>query len=165
MMTGEYTLRFSPALARRAVFGFWWRTVGPRYLLTLAAVSLCVGYLVWQGDRSWLIGVFGAVLIFGAVIPGALFWTQYRQAFAKLHGMKTPEARLAVSDAGLTVTSDLARSEIPWSTVTGVWRFPAFWLLVFSRSQFMTIPIDSVPLDVRNRITSAVEKAGGTVLG
>ena len=111
MMTGEYTLRFSPALVRSAVIGFWWRAVGLRYLLALAAFSLCVGYLVWQGDRSWLIGLLGAVLIFGVLIPAALFWTQYRQAFAKLRGMKSPEARLAVGDAGLTVSSDLARSE------------------------------------------------------
>ncbi|MFN9548896.1 MAG: YcxB family protein [Pirellulaceae bacterium] len=165
MMTGEYTLRFSPALLRSAVIGFWWRTVGIRYLLALAAVSLCVGYLVWQGDRSWLIGLLGAVLIFGGLIPAAFFWTQYRQAFAKLRGMKSPEARLAVSDAGLTVSSDLARSEIPWSAVTAVWRFPMFWLLVFSRSQFLTIPLESVPLDVRDRIMSGVEKAGGKVLG
>ena len=165
MMTGEYTLRFSPALVRSAVFGFWWRTVGLRYLLALAAVSLCFGYLVWQGDRSWRIGALGAVLFFGVLIPAALFWTQYRQAFAKLRGMKSPEARLAVSDAGLTVSSDLARSEIPWSAVTAVWRFPMFWLLVFSRSQFMTIPLESVPLDVRDRIMSGVEKAGGKVLG
>jgi hypothetical protein len=165
MMTGEYTLRFSPALVRSAVFGFWWRTVGLRYLLALAAVSLCVGYLVWQGDRSWRIGALGAVLFFGVLIPAALFWTQYRQAFAKLRGMKSAEARLAVSDAGLTVSSDLGKSEIPWSTVTAVWRFPAFWLLVLSRSQFMTIPLESVPLDVRNRIMSSVEKAGGNVLG
>ena len=165
MMTDEYTLRFSPALVRNAVFGFWWRTVGLRYLLALAAVSLCAGYLVWQGDRSWPIGVLGAVLIFGTVIPAALFWSQYHQAFAKLRGMKTPEARLAVGEAGLWITSDLARSEIPWSTVTGVWRFPDFWLLVFSQSQFITIPLESVPLDVRSQIKASVEKAGGKVRG
>ena len=79
--------------------------------------------------------------------------------------MKTPEARLAVAEAGLTVTSDLARSEIPWSTVTGVWRFHDFWLLVFSQSQFITIPLEAVPLDVRSRIMASVEKAGGKVRG
>ena len=165
MTTGEYTLRFSPALVRSAVIGLWWRTVGLRSLLALAVVSLCVGCLVWQGDRSWLIGVVGAVPIFRVVIPAAFFWAQYRQAFAKLRGIKCPEARLAVGDAGLTVISDVAQSEIPWSTVTAVWRFRAFWLLVFSRSQFMTSPLESVPLDVRDRIMSGVEKAGGKVLG
>jgi hypothetical protein len=29
----------------------------------------------------------------------------------------------------------------------------------------MTIPLESVPLDVRDRIMSGVEKAGGKVLG
>ena len=160
MMTDEYLLRFSPALVRRAVLGFWWRTVGFGYPLALMLSALCVGFLAWQGDRSWVIGFVAAVLVLGIVVPIALLCTHYRQAFAKLRGMKTPEARIAVGEAGLTVTSDLARSEIPWSTITEVWRFPDFWLLVFSRSQFMTIPLASLPADVRGRIA-----AGGKVRG
>lgn len=165
MMPDEYTLRFSPALVRSAVCRFWWRRVGPMYLLALATVALGVTYRAWEGDRSWLMGVLGAVLCVGIVIPAALFWTHYRQAFAKLRGMKTPEARLAVGDVGLTIASDLGRSEIPWSTVTALWRFPDLWLLVFAESQFITIPLESVPLDVRDRIRASVEKAGGRVLG
>jgi hypothetical protein len=163
MMTDEYILRFSPALVRSAVFGFWLRTVGFRYLIAVAVVSLCVTCLAWQGDRSWLIGVLGAVLIAGVMLPAALFVTHYCQAFAKQRGMKNRKARLAVREAGLTVTSDLARSEIPWSTVTHVWRFPDFWLLVFSQSQFITIPLESVPLDTRSQIIASVEHAGGKV--
>ncbi|MFZ4732759.1 MAG: YcxB family protein [Pirellulales bacterium] len=58
-----------------------------------------------------------------------------------------------------------AGHEIPWSTVTAVWRFPTFWLLVFSQSQFITIPLESLPLDVRSRIEASVEKAVGMVRG
>ena len=165
MVSDEFTLRFSPALVRSAVFGFWWRSIGLRYLLVQSVLAHCVAWLALQGDRSWMIGAFGAVLIFGATIPVVLLVTQYRQALAKLRGMKNPEARIAVGEAGLTITSDGARSEIPWSMVIGVWRFSGFWLLVFSRSQFITIPLESVPLDAQSRIVASVEKAGGKVLG
>ena len=165
MVSDEFTLRFNSALVRSAVFGFWWRSMGIRYLLAYAMLALCVAYLAWQGDRSWMIGALGAVLILGAMIPAVVLVTQYRHAFAKLRGMRNPEARLTVGEAGLTITSDRGRSEIPWSTVTGIWRFPDFWLLVFSRSQFITIPLESVPLDVRSRIMASVENAGGNVRG
>jgi hypothetical protein len=37
-----------------------------------------------------------------------------------------------------------------WSTVKEIWRFPDFWLLLFSKAQFATIPAQCVPMAMQD---------------
>jgi YcxB-like protein len=55
--------------------------------------------------------------------------------------MGDPLATLTVSETSLTLTSCAGSSTVPWSAVTEIWQFPTFWLMLFSRSQFVTLPL------------------------
>jgi hypothetical protein len=165
MITDEHVLRFSPSLSRKAVLCFWWRTIGLRYLFALAAYATCVTLLVWQGDRSWLVGAFGAGLIFSVVMPAAIVWTHMRKSSAKLRQLTNPEARLAVAEDYFTVTTDLGKADIRWSSVTALWRFRDFWLVILEAPQFITVPLEFLPTEVRNTLVANIEKAGGRIRG
>jgi len=164
-MSIEYPLRYTPALVRRAAFAYCRRTVGLGYFVAVIGMAAAVSVLVWQGDRSWTVGFFGAFVVIGFVWPVAMFVAQSRQAFAKFGAMSTPEASLVVSDDGLEITSDLGRAKFPWASISAVWRSPNFWLLVFANSGFSTIPLESIPSDVQVFILESVARSGGKVQG
>ncbi|MGC3966866.1 MAG: YcxB family protein [Pirellulales bacterium] len=154
------TLHFSESLVRRVVKAFWWRTVGPLYLLVMALLSLYLGYAVWRGDRSWKVGLAAAVVIFGIAMAVAVYVTHYRGTLARFRRMKIPEAVVELDDERVRVRSDAGASEMPWSTLTEIWRFPDFWLLMISKAQFFTLPTADLNDDTREFILARARAHG-----
>lgn len=133
-------LHYSESLVRRAIQAFWWRTVGPLYLLVLTFLSLYFGFTIWRGDRSWRVGVIGSVLILAIVFSIALYVVHYRGTMARFRRMKVPEGVARLGDDRLHLSSDAGDLEMPWTGIIEVWRFPDFWLLFMSKAQFFTLP-------------------------
>ena len=72
--------------------------------------------------------------------------------------MCLPEATFAYDEERVTFTSELGSSTLPWSAITEVWGFPRFWLLLFSRSQFVTLPLDCLDEQARALIASKTDR-------
>ena len=134
------TLRYSEALLRRAVRAFWWRTTGWTYVAAFALLSCASSYLVWKGDRSWLVGVLGAVLVLAITFAVALYIIHYRGTIGRLRRMRTPEATIEIGEEKFRISSDVGTSELAWTAVTEVWSFPEFLLVFLSKAQFITLP-------------------------
>jgi drug/metabolite transporter (DMT)-like permease len=164
-MEHETTLEYSVPLLREAVAGFWRRSVGVGMLIALAVCAGMLGVLLVQGDRSWVVGLLGAVVTLGAAFVVAIYAVHYRNAIQKLRDMGSPRATFRASDSSFTVSSDLATSTVPWSTVTQIWKFKNCWLLLFSKAQFMTLPLASVPQDMQAFVLARVAAAGGRTDG
>ena len=79
--------------------------------------------------------------------------------------MGAPTATLSLDDASFTMSSGLGSASLKWSSVTEVWRFPSFWLVLFSKAQFVTLPLASVTAEAQAFILSRVSAAGGKVVG
>ncbi|NBO93975.1 MAG: YcxB family protein [Planctomycetia bacterium] len=165
MTENTYPLRYSPSLARRVIMSYVMRTLGWPYFLAVAALAFGFLYSVGDGDRSWFVGVLGAVVGLATLIPLIGFTVRYRQSAVMIREMKNPEAILSVDATGLTVSSGLGTSTFPWSSITEIWRYSDYWLVLFSKSQFITLPLASIPLDIQGRIASSVENAGGKITG
>ncbi len=164
-MEHETTLEYTVPLLREAVAGFWRRSIGVGMPI---ALTVCVGafaLLLAQGDRSWVVGFLGAAIAFGAALSIAIYVVQYRNALRKLHDMGSPRATFKASADSFTVRSDSATSTVPWSAVTQVWKFKSCWLLLFSKAQFMTLPLSSVSQDLQAFVLARVAAAGGKVDG
>jgi hypothetical protein len=164
-MEYEAILEYSVPLLREAVAGFWRRTVGVGMLIALAVCAGLLGFLLAQGDRSWFVGLLGAVVIFGAALVGAVYVIHYRNAVQKLRDMGSARATFRASESSFTVTSDVATSTVPWSTVAEIWKFESCWLLLFSKAQFMTLPLASVPKELQAFVQVRVAAAGGKTDG
>jgi len=146
-MEHETTLEYSVPLLREAVAGFWRRSVGVGTLISLTVCAGMLSVLLAQGDRSWFVGLLGSVVALGATFVIAIYAVHYRNAIQKLRDMGSPRATFRATVSSFTVSSDLATSTLPWSTVTQIWKFKNCWLLLFSKAQFITLPLASVPED------------------
>ena len=164
-MEHETTLEYSVPLLREAVAGFWRRSVGVGMFIALVVCAGMLGVLLAQGDRSWIVGLLGSVVTLGAALVGAIYAVHYRNAIQKLRDMGSPRATFRASDNSFTVSSDLATSTVPWSTVTKIWKFKNCWLLLFSKAQFITLPLASVPQDMQTFVLARVAAAGGRTDG
>ena len=150
---------------REAVLAFWRRTVGVGFVVALTLLAGSLGLLLWHGDRSWFVGAIGAFLLFGLAFAALIYVVHLRGALARFRGMGSPIATMELTDEAFTVASGLGRSSLPWSAVAEVWRYRSFWLLLFSKSQFITLPLASLPADAQAFIVARVTAAGGKVAG
>jgi hypothetical protein len=150
-MNQTFTLSYDKNLIRQAVFCFWRRTVGITLPIVLTLVGILICYKVFEGDRSWILGVMGAVWCIAFLFIVAVFIAHYSNSFKKYHQMNPPHAKLFISESEFSVSSSAGSATLPWSSITEIWRFQTFWLIFFSKSQFMTFPLETLPSDAQEQ--------------
>ena len=160
---GPVRLHYSEVLIRRAVNAFWWRVVGWRFLVAELVVLASFVFLLRSGDRSWLVGVIGAVLALGALFVVAIYVVHYRSSVGRFRRMRTPEATFEPAADGFRVASDAGLAVIPWGQVRELWRFQDFWLVLLSPAQFMTLPTADLDEGVRSLLIEKIKGHGGRV--
>jgi hypothetical protein len=126
------------------------------------ALVLLGGYLIYEivsGNRSWFIGLIGAVLGFGLLIPVAGMIGHTRIGLKKLAEMPDASASLTLTGNGFVVRSAIGSSEISWKTITEVWQYPEYWVALSGGHFLMTIPLSELDDDGRVSIRDAFERA------
>ena len=63
------------------------------------------------------------------------------------------------------MTSDVGTTTLQWSAVKELWQFPSVWLLLYSKTQFSTLPVACLPPDLQTFVQERVREAGGKVAG
>lgn len=125
----------------------------------MAALSGYLCWLVWNGNRSWWVGFVAAVVV---LVPGgvlAAYAAHWRGTVARIRRMQVPMSRFTLNDMELSVASELGTATIPWSLIVEVWEFPELWLLLLSKSYFVTLPTDGVPASALAFIRAKVKAA------
>ena len=158
------TLCYDKHLLQRAVFRFWWRVVGIRLVIALVVTAAGLVVLVADGNTSWFVGVLATVLAFGIAIMVALYITHYHNALQVLRKMGAPEATFTASESSLSLSSGAGSSTFPWSAVTEVWQFPDVWLMFFSKSQFVTLPLADFSPEAKAFVLERVRASGGKIV-
>jgi len=162
-MSHQITLRYNETLLRRAVLCFWWRVVGLSYVIWLVIAAAALIWLVSNGNASWLVGVLGTVLAMGIVLHVSIYVVHYRRALRKFEAMGDPEGTFTATESSFSVSFGAGSSTLPWSSVTEVWQFPSFWLLFFSKAQFITLPLADITPEAKAFILERVEASGGKI--
>ena len=162
-MTHQTTLIYSQSLLLRAVWRFWWRTVSKRFLIPGVLIGTVLAFELAGGNRSWLVGVLASALVLGAIFPLAIFVAHYRNALQSWQAMGEPRARFIASDRTFKLSTGAGISTLPWTSVREVWQFPDFWLVLFSRAQFATLPLAGIEPEVRAFMVERVQAAGGKI--
>ena len=117
-------------------------------------------YRALDGDRSWFIGVIGAIVVIGFAVMVVSYFVHLSRSLGRLRRMKIPEATLELSEESFKVTSDVGASEMQWSIGKQIWCFEHAWLLFFAGSDFMTLPTDGLS-DEAKAFISVRAKANG----
>lgn len=160
-MSHTATLTYTRSALRKATLAFWRRTVGLTFPVVLLALMGWVVYSAANGDRSWELGALATALIVGCTVLLALYVVHYRSGLQKLRAMGEPVAEFRAEDEYFTVTSGMGTSSLKWASIQEVWRFDGFWLVLFSKAQFMTIPLQDVAPEMQAFILDRVRAAGG----
>lgn len=160
----ETKLRYSEPLLREAVRAFVVRAItrgfGLRFFIACSVLAVCIAYLVTHGDRSWVVGALAATLFFAGIFLLVIYIAHYRNTVGRYRQMQTPEATLSCTEEQFTLTSELGSATLPWSSITEVWRYPRFWLILFSHSQFSTLPLDCLDSETQAFITRKTQRNG-----
>lgn len=164
-MSHEATLIFTEPLLRAAVFAFWRRSIGVGFVVALLLVAISLGFLLVQGDTSWVVGALAAVLFFGVAFAAALYLLHYRAALRKFRAMGNPQATFRVDESSFTLVSSVGTVTYQWSAIKELWRFPKVWLVLFSPAQFSTLPVECLPPEMQAYVLQRVRVAGGKIAG
>ena len=162
-MAHEATLIYSESLLREAVFGFWRRSIGMGFILMLVALTVVLGVLVALGAPVWIMVTLAVLLVLAAAVAVALYIGYYRNSLRKFRTMSTPRATFRADESSFTMTSDAGTTTLQWSAVKELWQFPSVWLLLYSKTQFSTLPLACLPPDVQAFVQERVREAGGKV--
>lgn len=160
-MSHRATLSYTPALVRRSVRAYWWRAVGITWPLLLILLTGYLVIVVREGQTGWTVGVFGTIVAMGYLFLALVYVTHLRRGLGTLRAMGQPQGTLDIDDAGFTVTSKAGQARLPWRSVQAVWRYPDFWLLLLSPSQFITLPVTDLPEAMQTEILARVQQHGG----
>jgi YcxB-like protein len=162
-MSHEVILHYDEHLLRQAVLRFWWRIIGVRFIIALIVMGACLAWLVSHGDRSWFVGVVATVLALAVAFIVAIYFVHYRSAMRRFKNMGEPEGTLTVSETSLTLSSGAGSSTFVWSAVTELWQFPAFWLMFFSKSQFITLPLADFTPEAKAFVLERLKASGAKI--
>ena len=164
-MSREATLTYSETLVRQAVFAFWRRTVGVRFAVVAVLASAALAVLLADGDRSWRVGALAAVLAVAVAMAIAVYRVHYRNSMRMFRELGDSPAHFRADEASFTVTSAVGTATLQWSAVKELWRFPGVWLLLYSKSQFSTLPVGCLSPELQAYVLQRVSASGGKISG
>ncbi len=146
----SFTVRYTEAIAKAAVRTYVWRRFvieNKPLWITGAAMAALTAWLAATGDRSWHLGLFGAV----AALPILMLAIGWRAHFANTVGrfrrMNEPQARFELYPDVLRIKAEDGEAAIRWSTISEIWTTPQVWMVFLAKNQFFLIPLEGVPSD------------------
>jgi len=157
------TLKYDEHLVNRAVRSYWRRSLGFSVFIGAPLLCIILAIQLASGDRSWYMGLLAGATILGAGMPILVYWVHYRNSMAKFRDMKEPVATFVADDDSFTLASDHGSSTLKWEAIREVWGFEGFWLLLFSKAHFATIPLDGLSDEMRSYVLERVKRNGGRV--
>jgi hypothetical protein len=155
------TLTYTEPLVARAVILYWRRSIGIGLVVAVLVTIAALLWLVTNGDRTWMVGLLGAVVALGISFPALVYVVHYRNSMGKFREMGNPVAEFIVDDDAFTLASDRGTTTLKWTAIREVWRFESLWLLLFSRAQFVTVPLDGVSEQMRAFVLERIKASGG----
>lgn len=158
----KHRVVYTEAMVRDAVRSFVWRRVvlqQKSLWFAAAALSAYLMFLLWQGERGWLVGVLGAAVALPPLVLLGAWRVHSRHSLGRLRAMPAPEAWVGFDADGLAVQSGLGAARIPWSGFNEVWERPGYWMLFTDHAQFVTLPVGGFSAEelatLRERLRSA----------
>ncbi len=156
-------LHYTEKLVRKAAWRFITRIIGWKF--PAAIILMLIFFLAGlkQGDNSWKIGVSGVLLAISFIFPIVIYRNQLRAALFKFRALNGKPVVFHFSDTNFSIRSDAGSTELPWNTITDVWRYDDCWLIFFSKAHFMTFPLEGVTSEKQLYILKNIQSNGGKV--
>ena len=93
----------------------------------------------------------------------AIYIVHLNNAKARLRAMGPPVATFHVSESGFGFESGAGSASLPWSAVSEIWQLPQCWLMLMSKSQFVTLPLSNLDPTMQDFVLQQVRASGGKI--
>ena len=113
----------------------------------------------FTGKWFWTVIVLMIVLTIVSLLLAALYFAHKKHTVDELRKMVEPTARIRVDENSFSITSELGARELNWNASPDLWKFDDFWLLFFSKADFVLLPLASIPIEMRRFISKQVQCA------
>jgi len=107
--------------------------------------------------------MLGTVLVGGVALAGAVYVIHYANAIRKFKEMGPLLASFRAEESTFTLASEIGTATFRWAAVKEVWRFTDYWLILFSKAQFVTVPIAGLSPEMQTFVLERVDAAGGKI--
>lgn len=163
MNSHQVTVILTPEIVQTAGRHFMRRFIVRSSISDLVFVSI--------GLTLGLTGIISRELAIGWIVAGlalivlilVIALKYVRLAKAKFAAMTDPQITYTCTDSTFGAKSCLGSTEVPWKTITQIWKFNDVWLLFFGNQGYSTLPVTLVGMDVASFIEERVKAAGGKV--
>lgn len=160
-MAYRAVLAYDQVLVRKAILAFMQRSVLPGFAVTAALLVIGLVVALIAGGLWWLVAALATALLVGAAVVVGIYRLQRKNLLGRLAGEDKPEFGLTVEEDSFRLSSALGQADLEWSVVTEIWCYAEFWLLLFSRSQFVLLPLQGLEPGMAEFIRQQVGQAGG----
>lgn len=162
-MNREITASYSRELVKFAVWKFWTRSIGLGGFVVFAAFCITFIVLFLLGDRSWLLGFLGAMIVFCLAIGGGSYFVYLKRSMEKFNRMEMPTAKFYFTDEGIAAESDIGKSEIPWKMIEKIWEYPSVWLVFIAKQGYFILPTANLDEELKQFIRKKVRENNGGI--
>ncbi len=145
-------IHYTEALVRRTVLRYWFRSTGWFYIVAIALTTWWFIQGLWDGDRSWSVGVSGTVAMVGILFALMLYIVHFRRSISKFRRLEKPEGLLELAADKMSLTADTGLVNLRWDSITEIQRYPEAWLVFLAPGQFVTLPTADLTNDARSFI-------------
>jgi hypothetical protein len=156
-MNREITFKYSPELIKFAVWKFWTRSIGVGGFVGYSVVVVGCLYFLLSGDRSWIVGLLGSVVLLGTGIGISSYFIYLNRSLEKFKRMDDATAKLHFNDESIGIQSDIGSTELKWKMIEKVWKYPDVWLVFIAKQGYITLPTASLDNELKEFITSKIE--------
>jgi hypothetical protein len=161
----EAKLHFDERLIRRSVWLFMKRTIGIPFMLLIVAFGIWHAKSLIDGDRSVTTLLFTAMVAVFCVFVAYGSWAHLSLGMKKLRALDASEALLRAEEHQFSMISKMGTATMPWKVIEQLWKFEDMWLILYSRSQFSTLPLSCLSPEMQAFILERIKSAGGKIVG
>jgi hypothetical protein len=154
----KITLNYSESIVKVSVKAFWWKQIGKSFLVALSFIAIVLFYSLYKGERSWFIGMLGTILFIGVALLVGSYFVYYYRSMHRLQRMGNQKAILEFNQETFRITSDLGSTEIKWSLIKKIQILKQCWLIYFTESETMTLPIANLNTESREKMLRIIEE-------
>jgi hypothetical protein len=138
--------------ARSVIELRWPLTFGPP-----AFLAVVVAFAVVFGADRWFTIFFSAFLVLSAISPIVFYFA--RAAVARRLARKYPVRQIALTPAGIEITTGTFRSAVPWKRIKHVWQAGDYKILVLGHYAAIGLPDHCLPEGAYEFILASVKNA------
>lgn len=146
-------------LVRRALNRFMVNRMGWTLIVAIPGTFLFLAVLFLMKIWSFWLSLGLAALVIVVVVITYIYFLRLRTSEGFFDKVQDPTVTFTFGPDGVRTDSQLGSSELKWAAFDELLKFPDVWLLIYTRSAYITLPTNALTLEcqafIEEKLTSS----------